>query len=133
MPGPLLVPIAWSCASPPSLGIHHDSSHNIEPQLQNKPAGWGLVVCALSMLVSAWVEHRRLALYHEGHFHKSQESGLHHMKIVDMSVFWQIPQYLLVGLSEVHAFFCAAASSPYLTCHPSCHLTRQDPVARRSN
>lgn len=62
----------------------------------------------MSMVVSAWVEHQRLSLYHDGHFHKSQEAGLHHMKIVDMSVFWQIPQYLLVGLSEV----CAARVPP---------------------
>lgn len=65
--------------------------------------GWGLVVCALSMLVSAWVEHRRLVLFHQGAWHKSSEPDLHHIRVVDMSVFWQIPQYLLVGLSEILA------------------------------
>jgi hypothetical protein len=55
-------------------------------------AGWGLVVCMLSMLVSAWVEHRRLVLFHDGAFHKSTEPDLHHIRVVDMSVFWQIPQ-----------------------------------------
>lgn len=59
------------------------------------------MVCALSMLASAWVEHRRLDLFHDGEFHKSTEPDLHRIKVVDMSVFWQIPQYLLVGLSEV--------------------------------
>lgn len=59
------------------------------------------MVCALSMLVSAWVEHRRLGLFHQGAWHKSTEPDLHHIRVVDMSVFWQIPQYLLVGLSEV--------------------------------
>lgn len=54
-----------------------------------------------SMVVSAWVEHRRLTLFHQGRFHRSSESGLHRIDIVDMSVFCQIPQYLLVGLSVV--------------------------------
>lgn len=55
-------------------------------------AGWGLVVCALSMLMAAWVEHRRLVMFHEGEFHRSTEPDLHHIRVVDMSVFWQIPQ-----------------------------------------
>ena len=53
------------------------------------------------MFASAAVEARRLALFQAGHYYSSSEPGLGHMKIVDMSVFWQVPQYLLVGLSEV--------------------------------
>ena len=64
-------------------------------------AGWGLVVCAAAMFASAAVEARRLALYQAGHYYSSSEPGLGRMKIVDMSVFWQVPQYLLVGISEV--------------------------------
>lgn len=55
----------------------------------------------VSMVVSALVERRRLSLFHHGQYHRSSEAGLHHIDVVDMSVFWQIPQYLLVGLSEV--------------------------------
>lgn len=50
------------------------------------------MVCALSMLMAAWVEHRRLVMFHEGEFHRSTEPDLHHIRVVDMSVFWQIPQ-----------------------------------------
>jgi hypothetical protein len=50
------------------------------------------VVCALSMLMAAWVEHRRLVMFHQGEFHRSTEPDLHHIRVVDMSVFWQIPQ-----------------------------------------
>ena len=64
-------------------------------------AGWGLVVCALSMFAASAVETRRLALFQAGHYFSSSEPGLGRMKIVDMSVFWQVPQYLLVGISEV--------------------------------
>lgn len=65
--------------------------------------GWGLVVCALSMVASAWVEHMRLKAFHSGEVLGAVSSRHQDMKIVDMSVFWQIPQYLLVGLSEILA------------------------------
>lgn len=66
-----------------------------------RSTGWGLVVCALAMFAAAAVEWRRLQLFQQGHYFSSKEPGMEHMKIVDMSVFWQIPQYLLVGISEV--------------------------------
>ena len=53
------------------------------------------------MFASAAVEARRLSLFQAGHYYSSSEPGLGHIKIVDMSVFWQVPQYLLVGISEV--------------------------------
>lgn len=60
-----------------------------------KRIGWGLVVCVASMWVAAAVERRRLDLVHlEGGENK------HHVA-ADMSVWWQVPQYLLIGLSEV--------------------------------
>ena len=58
-------------------------------------------MCALAMFCAAAVEARRLSLYQAGHYTRSQEPGMAHMKVVDMSVFWQVPQYLLVGVSEV--------------------------------
>ncbi|KAL3151753.1 hypothetical protein ABBQ38_012730 [Trebouxia sp. C0009 RCD-2024] len=73
--------------------------------------GWGLLVCVFAMLAAAAVEWYRLKLFHEGkvlpalggspgHSILSHRDG---SGIVDMNVFWQVPQYLLVGLSEVLA------------------------------
>ena len=58
--------------------------------------GWGLFVCMLSMLAGSAVEAVRLGLFKQGHVLTDDKNA-----IVDMSVFWQIPQYILVGLSEV--------------------------------
>ncbi|KAK9791573.1 hypothetical protein WJX73_008951 [Symbiochloris irregularis] len=67
--------------------------------------GWGLFVCVLAMLAAALVEVWRLRLFKEGQvIHESSIFGLGHgSRIVDISVFWQTLQYLLVGLSEVLA------------------------------
>ena len=58
------------------------------------------------MLSAAAVEWYRLRLFHQGKVlpSLSGQSALnrrHGSGIVDMNVFWQVPQYLLVGLSEV--------------------------------
>ena len=61
------------------------------------------------MLAAAAVEWYRLKLFHEGKVLPAlggnhSQSVLSHRDgsgIVDMNVFWQVPQYLLVGLSEV--------------------------------
>ena len=73
------------------------------------------------MLIAAYVEWYRLQLYNEGHvfdqsttvFDRSTAGAAsaaggggginHHGSIVKMSVWWQVPQYLAVGLSEVGA------------------------------
>jgi peptide/histidine transporter 3/4 len=57
--------------------------------------GWGQLIALLSMLAAAWVEHRRLALVAAGAFVKG-DSGP-----VDMLIWYQTPQYVLIGLSEV--------------------------------
>jgi hypothetical protein len=44
------------------------------------------------MLAAGGLEYCRLALYNEG---EVLPGG-----IVDINVFWQVPQYLLIGLSE---------------------------------
>ncbi|KAL4443298.1 hypothetical protein ABPG75_011035 [Micractinium tetrahymenae] len=68
--------------------------------------GWGLVVCVASMLIAAYVEWYRLKLFHSGYYEDGAADGAaaalgHHPKAVEMSVWWQVPQYLAVGLSEV--------------------------------
>ncbi len=55
-------------------------------------------MCMLSMLAGGVVEMVRLSLFKQGHVLTDDKNA-----IVDMSVFWQIPQYILVGLSEVSA------------------------------
>ena len=77
-------------------------------------AGWGLVVCVLAMLAAAAVEWYRLKLFHEGKVLPASGGNQSHSilshrdgsGIVDMNVFWQVPQYLLVGLSEVSCPEC---------------------------
>ena len=92
------------------------------PMTLLKRIGWGLIVCMMAMLTAAVVERRRLKLYDEGdvidddfraagdmddrnaeRISSSLESVEHspYGDIVNMSVWWQIPQYLLIGLSEV--------------------------------
>lgn len=71
-------------------------------------AGWGLLVCMLSMLAGAAVEWQRLRLFKEGHILTEAGGMLSRERqpdIVDMNVFWQVPQYILVGMSEVHCSF----------------------------
>ncbi|KAJ7533490.1 hypothetical protein O6H91_13G051700 [Diphasiastrum complanatum] len=65
----------------------------------------GLALSALAMLVAAAVERRRLIII--------QQLNLYDVTPVPMSVFWQVPQFAIVGLSEVFAWvgmteFCYA-------------------------
>ena len=85
--------------------------------------GWGLLVCVMAMVAAAAVEWYRLKLYHEGKVlpaldGNQAQSILSHRDgsgIVDMNVFWQVPQYLLVGLSEVG--FTCLLSAAYCLLH----------------
>ena len=60
-----------------------------------KRIGVGLCLASVSMIVAGVVEMHRLRLAAEGKF---TQQG-----VVDMSVFWQVFQYVLVGASEVFA------------------------------
>lgn len=53
------------------------------------------------MLSAAAVEYARLQKFKEGQILPGKHGE---SKIVALSVWWQIPQYLLVGLSEVISF-----------------------------
>ncbi len=55
----------------------------------------------LSMLAGAAVEWYRLRLFRQGDVLTAGANREPNPAIVDMSVFYQIPQYILVGLSEV--------------------------------
>ena len=85
------------------------------------------MVTILAMLAAAWCENQRLRLFHEGKTVPGSYGaslGAHpHPKVVDMSVFWQVPQYLLIGLSEVRDFSCSPmAVASYVrpnACHPA--------------
>ena len=50
------------------------------------------------MLAAGLLEQWRLQLFVQG---KVMPEGHHHQGVVDLSVFWQTGQYLLIGLSEV--------------------------------
>ena len=82
------------------VSLDHTSSVHLRNTVPPRPlcecAGWGLFVCMLSMLSGGVVEMVRLSLFKQGHVLTDDKNA-----IVDMSVFWQIPQYILVGLSEV--------------------------------
>lgn len=65
-----------------------------------------MLVCVLAMLAAAAVEWYRLQLFHQGKVLQGNSGGSALSRhggsgIVDMNVFWQVPQYLLVGASEV--------------------------------
>lgn len=55
----------------------------------------------LSMLAGAAVEWYRLRLFQQGAVLTASPNRGTQPAIVDISVFYQIPQYILVGLSEV--------------------------------
>lgn len=62
--------------------------------------GWGMAVAVLSMIAAYGVERRRLQLYHDDVVLDEMNHG---SQVVDMSIWWQAIQYILVGSSEVLA------------------------------
>jgi len=58
------------------------------PMTTLKRIGWGLVICSWSMMAAALVEHERLRAAQDGRL---------------LSIWYQIPQYVLVGASEIFA------------------------------
>lgn len=62
--------------------------------------GVGLLLAAASVLVAGLIERWRRHVWEDGHFHnqtvfnKTREAS-------DLNVFWQVPQFMLIGSSEV--------------------------------
>lgn len=54
------------------------------------------MICIVAMLAAGGLEFWRLLLYRQGHVIGED--------IVNLNVFFQVPQYLLIGLSEVPSF-----------------------------
>ncbi|GLJ41780.1 hypothetical protein SUGI_0864700 [Cryptomeria japonica] len=58
--------------------------------------GIGLVISILAMVVAAVVEIKRLDMV--------KKHNYYNLKNVPMSIFWQVPQYFLVGAAEIFTF-----------------------------
>ena len=61
-------------------------------------------MCALAMAVSAALEAWRLKLLAEGKVLADDPEA------ADLNVFWQVPQYLLIGMSEARPCITAAVN-----------------------
>jgi peptide/histidine transporter 3/4 len=62
--------------------------------------GIGLIISIASMVAAAIVEIKRLQLAKEHDLLDPTEST----PMVPMSIFWQVPQYFLVGMAEIFTF-----------------------------
>ncbi len=62
--------------------------------------GWGYFVSIASMLVAGGVEVARLQVVADNNL-QDTDPTVEGAPVVPMSVWWQIPQYMLIGLSEV--------------------------------
>ncbi len=101
-------PAPWACHLVATFdliahwsALRHVSMLAVWPMSCHCGAGYGLLVCMLSMLAGAAVEWYRLRLFQQGAVLTASANRGTQPAIVDMSVFFQIPQYILVGLSEV--------------------------------
>lgn len=72
----------------------------IQPTLLRK-IGAGLVFSLLSMLVAGWLEqHRKRVGFVDGVVSNCGTEG-EELPMSDLSVWWQTPQFLLIGISEI--------------------------------
>ena len=64
--------------------------------------GVGFLLAAASMMVAGFVEIKRRGLWKEGHVFNQLVNGKN-LTASDLNIFWQVPQYTLIGSSEVLA------------------------------
>ena len=62
--------------------------------------GVGMIFAASSVAVAGWVEIERLKTFHNGHNHMQSLFNKEY-NASDLPIFYQIPQFLLIGTSEV--------------------------------
>ena len=62
--------------------------------------GVGLILAAASMVVAGLVEIKRRHVWQQGHFYDQVVFG-EHRNASSLNIFWQVPQYTLIGASEV--------------------------------
>ena len=62
--------------------------------------GVGLLLAAASVVVAGLVEIKRRHLWEQGHFHDQVVFG-EHRNASSLNIFWQVPQFMLIGASEV--------------------------------
>ena len=63
--------------------------------------GWGMVIVILAVLYAGVLETYRLHLAHTGHIISESDSG--DPPKVALSIFWQAPAYIIIGVSEIFA------------------------------
>ena len=85
----ILAPIAAKVLYPllAKCGIHPSQLQRI---------GVGMLIATASMLCAGWLEFSRV-----DHCCIWQKRGDNDTRVADFSIFYQIPQYTLIGLSEV--------------------------------
>ena len=64
--------------------------------------GVGFLMAAAAMLVAGFVEIKRRGLWEQGHMVSQLVSG-ENTAASNLNIFWQVPQYFLIGTSEVLA------------------------------
>ena len=62
--------------------------------------GVGFLMAAAAMMVAGFVEITRRGLWEEGHVFNQLVNG-ENKAASDLNIFWQVPQYILIGSSEV--------------------------------
>lgn len=108
---------------------------NYTPTLLQR-AGAGYFVAFLSMMSAYAIEKVRLDFYNDNKFHTILDDG-DDVEVVDLSVWWQILPYSLIGASEVLAsiglleFFYNQVKFTFLT-NPVTQILSQAPDSMRS-
>ena len=75
--------------------------------------GVGLLLAAASVVVAGLVEIKRRRVWEHGHFHDQVVFG-EHRNASSLNIFWQVPQFMLIGASEV---LCAITGTSSNSCN----------------
>jgi len=84
----------------------------VEPTLLRK-IGAGLFCALLAMLVAGWVEQQRKASPSVDGFISNCSGESEALPMATLSVWWQTPQYLLIGISEILTSISCTCPAPY--------------------